>query len=91
MICLIWLLRTLVARFACMSDMSETENVGENRLRRSTQRQGLLLVRSRQNDPRAFDLGRCVDIVTNTHVAGDQESGYGHHLNTVQCYLNRGL
>jgi hypothetical protein len=76
-----------------MSDMSETENVREERLRRAAQRQGLLLVKSRGSGAKTFDLGTyvLVDAATNTLVAGDDETGYGHDLNNVESYLNRGL
>jgi hypothetical protein len=90
--CPFWLLASLVAGFACMSDMSGTERARENRLRRAAHRQGFLLAKSRRRDARAYGFGmhRLVDEETRTPVAGEHATGYGYDYD-VEGYLNRGL
>jgi hypothetical protein len=39
-------------------EMSDSDKVRENRLRRMAQRQGLTLTKSRRRDPRAVDYGQ---------------------------------
>jgi hypothetical protein len=75
-----------------MSDMSETDKVMENRLRRAAQRKSLLLAKSHRRQARAHGLGMCrlVDETTNTLVAGDHATGYGYDYD-VEGYLDRGM
>jgi len=75
-----------------MSDMSGTEKVTENRLRRAAHRHGLLLAKSRRRDARAYGFGmyRPVEADTNKLVAGDHATGYGYDYN-YEGYLDRGL
>ena len=82
----------MVAGFACMSDMSETAKVRENRLRRAAHRQDLLLAKSRRRDARAYGFGmyRLLDEATSTLVPGEHATGYGYDYD-VEGYLNRGL
>ena len=70
--------------------MATTEKVRENRLRRMADRQGLVLVKSRRRDPRAFDYGRwmLVDAASNGVVAGTAGTGRPEFsLDDVEDYL----
>jgi hypothetical protein len=98
-----WPQARLVAGFPCMSDTIETENVGQSRLVRAFQPQGLLLVKSRESKPPAFNPRgyALVDASTNTRLAGDRQAlsvlgasanhGSCHSLNDVEGYLHRRL
>ncbi len=65
--------------------MSEAK-VRENRLRRSAERQGLKLQKSRRRDPRALDYGTywLVDIMTNSVTVGGSN---GASLEEVESAL----
>ncbi len=70
--------------------MATTEKVRENRLRRMADRQGLVLVKSRRRDPRAFDYGRwmLVDAASSGVVAGTTGTGGPEFsLDDVEDYL----
>jgi len=51
-----------------MSDMSETDKVMENRLRRAAQRKSLLLAKSHRRQARAHGLGMCRLVDETTRV-----------------------
>ncbi len=70
---------------------STAGKVGENRLRRMAQRQGLALQKSRQRDPWAYGFGtyQLVDPYSNTLAAGDTQHGYGLDLDQVAAALKR--
>ena len=66
--------------------MTDTEyKVHEGRLRRTAQRQGLRLEKSRRRGNRAtdFETYMLVDPDTNTIAAGDEQDGYGLGLDDV--------
>ena len=65
------------------------EKIRENRLRRTADRQGLRLEKSRRRDPRAWDFGtyQIVDLYTNLLVLGDHNRGYGCDLDEIEAYL----
>ena len=75
-----------------MSDMSETQKVTENRLRRAAHRHGLLLARSRRRVAGAngFGMYRLVDEATHPLVAGEHATGYGYDYD-YEGDLDRGL
>ncbi len=75
-----------------MSDISETQKVAQNRLRRAAHRHSLLLAKSRRRDARAngFGMYRLVDEATNPLVARDHATGYGYDYD-YERYLDRGL
>jgi hypothetical protein len=72
-----------------MSDMSEADEVSENRLRRAAQRRGLLLAISRGRDARAHGFGmyRRTGAESHTLVGGDHAAGYGYDYD-VEGYTN---
>lgn len=61
----------------------------ENKLRRSAERQGFRLERSRARDPRALGYGtyQLVDNQTNTLASYSLQSGYGLDLSDVATFL----
>ena len=71
--------------------MDTAEKVRENRARRAAERQGLMLVKSRRRDPRAWDYGTymLMDARANTVVASGGQSGYGLDLDAVEEELDR--
>lgn len=71
-------------------DMSpQDRKVLENKMRRSAERQGFRLEKSRARDPRAADWGtyHLVDKQTNTLAAWGLHSGYGLDLSEVARFL----
>lgn len=68
-----------------LSSMSPDEKVKENRLRRTADRRGFRLTRSRRRDPRAVDFGRywLTDKRTSALVTPDA----GLTLDEVEEYL----
>ncbi|MBY0287495.1 MAG: hypothetical protein K2X52_10135 [Mycobacteriaceae bacterium] len=83
--------RTLTAD--AINAMTDQEyKVLENRLRRSADRQGLRLEKSRSRDPRATDYGtyHLVDASTSGLVAYGLQSGYGLGLDEIARELRMG-
>lgn len=72
--------------------MSDKVKVKETRLRRTAERQGLVLSKSRRRDPRALGYGTygLADAQTNTLVVGDVHTGYGLSLDEVERALTEG-
>lgn len=75
-----------------MVPVDQNVKIQENRLRRAAERQGLMLQKSRQRDPRGMLYGtyQLVDISTNALVWADftMQSGYGLSLKDVEDYLD---
>lgn len=65
------------------------EKVRENRIRRTLERRGLLLVKSRRRDPKAWDFGlyRIDDLRTNVVVAGGEPGPYSMSIDEVEAWL----
>ena len=82
---------SLVARFASMSDMGETDTLRQDGLRPVAPRQDLMPDRSRHSDPRALDLGRYQDGAGKTLVASRRAPGRSDHLNHGHRYVDMGL
>jgi hypothetical protein len=58
----------------------------ENRLRRTAERRGLRLVKSRRRDPRALDYGSW--YITDASTSGLLTSEHGIDLDQVEAWLN---
>ena len=70
--------------------MSSVDKTRETRLRRTADRQGMRLERSRRRDPRAVDYGRywLVDLASGDVVAGASQLGRPHWtLDQVEAWL----
>lgn len=69
--------------------MDAAEKVREARLRRTAERQGLKLVKSRRRDPRAVDYGRyvIVDPDSDQPIAGELGSASAMTLDDVEAWL----
>ncbi len=65
-----------------------SEKVRENRLRRLAVRRGLLLMKTRRRDPRAYDFGgfKLVDFNNNV-VAGSKPMDFSLDLDGVEKFL----
>lgn len=68
-----------------------SEKVRENRLRRMAERQGLVLLKSRRRDPKAYDFGgyMLTDARANTVVIGGDPFAYSASLDDAEAYLMR--
>jgi hypothetical protein len=75
-----------------MVAQQQSEKVRENRARRTADRQGLRLVKSRRRDPRSIDYGAymLVDRFTDTVVAGELNTPRALSLEDVERYLTHG-
>lgn len=64
--------------------------VRERRLHREAKRRGLLLVKSRERDPRSSDYGTygIVDRATKVVVASDGRTSFGLSLDEVERWLD---
>lgn len=72
--------------------MDQEEKVRENRLRRTAQRRGFRLEKSRRRDPHALDFGgyMLIDDRANSAIIGMTPVAYSATLDDVEAYLNEG-
>src|ERR1039457_687067 len=83
-----WSIFQIIFGYA-FSTVDAAEKVREARLRRTAERRGLKLVKSRRRDPLAVDYGRYVIVNpdSNRHVAGELGSASAMRLDDVEAWL----